>query len=958
MIGWARTSADGWRRVFDLVEEGDERHLHTVLARLDEADRQEVGTRLPGHLAACPGNALQERAAGYRLAGAACLESPAEVAGWLARPELRRFYLSAKADASRLAALLRTRSDHWRAELATRLADGVDASWDDPWNACPNWELTAALVLETGVEPAGEGFAAGWALWRARRARLYPGSPLLAPDGLTHYALLPADPLLRHVVPYLFRGLAEGGRMASVWRSIWRSETIVTELAELAEAGLAPRRTLIDGCARRFLAGGGDAAEVPPFVALWRLLGPGLDDVPVRDFVRLLPSAPSPVVQVAVEELRRADDAGLLSAELFAEAVRALVFRPERKHVAHAVRWLAAGPPARSGAVVDALAVAFDVETPAVRERAARLAVRLAPYADDEGREAVREAAARLSAELREQMSAAYGLATAVPDEQPPPPRTGTTTAAPDEQLPLPRTGATAAVPGEQPPLPELSAMTVVPDGRPPLSRPDAATAAPDERPAVPELWVAEPIALAPPIGSVAELVVEWELRRWPDEPLQFEWLLAALVELAGRDRDAVAAGLRSWRRRRWPKQPFDPAQLALCVSGYDEDGRLLLDRCGLAIVSPADSLALTAALAGANTSPYVGSRLDRFVAQRFREVVAMFERRADAVPVLLATPTSPTGHVDPEALLERLARLGEREPLAADLQQALLRLPRRVNPEVAARAERLPVQAGRALAAWVRGGGLPDPEVAWSVETVEHNAGPGWATWQRVEVHARIEPDPELPEPLRGLCRIDPLRDHAPEEVWLPYVLPSHRELVAAHLLLRLPVRLDSRDGLVEHVAVMVHGDGPVGRAVVSTIALGLGHKHPGQRASAIDALVTLAVRGQLPAAELGHVLARLIGAGMVRLQRVTGALAELTVMGAYAEVWAALAAALPPLLPARGERSRPGLGDLLKVAADAAELAGRCGDVPGLAEVAARKGSSLLVYEARRLHRQVTAG
>ncbi|MER7369346.1 hypothetical protein [Nonomuraea wenchangensis] len=325
---------------------------------------------------------------------------------------------------------------------------------------------------------------------------------------------------------------------------------------------------------------------------------------------------------------------------------------------------------------------------------------------------------------------------------------------------------------------------------------------------------------------------------------------------------------------------------------------------------------------------------------------------------MLLATPTSPTGHVDPEALLERLARLGEREPLAADLQQALLRLPPQVDPEVAVRAERLPVRAGRALAAWVRGGGLPDPEVVWSVETVEHSSGPGWEPWQRVEVLARIEPDPGLPEPVRGLCRIDPLRDHAGEEVWLPYVLPSHRELVAAHLLLRLPLRLDSRDGLVRHVAVMVHGDGPVGRAVVSTIALGLGHKHPGQRASAIEALVTLAVRGQLPAAELGHVLVLLIDAGMVRLQRVTGALAELTAMGAYAEVWAALAAALPPLLPARGERPRPGLGELLKVAADAAELAGGRGDVPGLAEVAARKGSSLIGYEARRLHRQVTAG
>ncbi|MCK2219045.1 hypothetical protein MF672_035410 [Actinomadura sp. ATCC 31491] len=1044
MLGSARTPSDAWQQVFDLIEAGDDRRLAASLTRavagpraasmaepmagpsagpmagpsagldagpsarldarldagldagLDAEARREVARRLPGHLSRCPRRHVEERASSYRLAGAACLESAAEVADWLGRAELRRFPTSARTDAARLLSLLSTRPVRWRAELAVRLARGLDTSAmlsADGWGDRPNWDLAAALVLETQIEPPGEcpashvpggggsaapdhgpgtldgrsalhdptasvptapapapagptpagptpaapapagpapagpvpdgpapdgeadrpqpddcghdhdgcglgeGFAVGWAMWRAMRERLHALSPLLAPEGLPHYARLPADPLLRHVVPYLFSGLAGNGPAAAYWRLIWRSPTIVAELAALETTGTTPRRTLIDGCAARFLAAGGDAAEAAPFVALWRRLRPGPDEVPVRDFVRLLPSAPSPVAQVAVEELRRADAAGGVPAELFAEAVRALVFRPEHKHVANAVRWLAAGPPARSATALDALAAAFDAGQPAVRERAARLAVKLAPYADDAGRAAVREAAVRLPADLRALVSAGYGLVTA----------------------------------------------------------------APEEPPAVPALHATPLPALAPAVTGAAELAVELEMAGRPREPLELERLLAALVELAFRDRDGLAAALAGWRRRHW-REPFDPRLYTYGISGYDADPGSLLARCALAIVSPSDSLALTASLAEyRRVSPPIDARVDRFVQQRLREVVATFEGRAATVPVLLATPTSPTGHVDPEALLDRMERLGAREPLATDLQQALLRLPREVGPEVAVRAERLPVRAGRTVAEWLRGGGLPDPAVTWSLETVKHSAGPGWAVSERLEVHARVEPGPGLPQPVAGVCRVDPLRDRASEERWLPYVLPSHREVVAAHLLLRLPLRLDSRDGLVEFVAALAHGDGPVGPATVSTIVLGLGHRHPEQRASAIDALITLAARGQLPAAELGRILARLAGAGLVKLQRVAGALAELTAMGAHAEVWAALAEALPPLLAARGDpppsrpRPRSGLGELLGVAADAAALAGARTEVAGVAELAARKGSSLLLHEARRLHRQL---
>jgi hypothetical protein len=134
------------------------------------------------------------------------------------------------------------------------------------------------------------------------------------------------------------------------------------------------------------------------------------------------------------------------------------------------------------------------------------------------------------------------------------------------------------------------------------------------------------------------------------------------------------------------------------------------------------------------------------------------------------------------------------------------------------------------------------------------------------------------------------------------------------------------------------------------------MGHKHPTQRMAAVDALVTLAARGRLPAADLGRAVVMLLDAGLVKLNRITSALEEAVAAGAHAGLWPAFATALPPLLPGTGERARPGLGDLLAVAVRAAVLTGARADIPRLAEVAARAGSSRVVQEARNLHRQIT--
>ncbi|MFB9470530.1 hypothetical protein ACFFR3_13495 [Nonomuraea salmonea] len=97
--------------------------------------------------------------------------------------------------------------------------------------------------------------------------------------------------------------------------------------------------------------------------------------------------------------------------------------------------------------------------------------------------------------------------------------------------------------------------------------------------------------------------------------------------------------------------------------------------------------------------------------------------------PYLLAEPTEGSGLLDPEMLVERLSgyeRAGV-EALPADLQQALLRLPRDIPPHAAAQAARLASEAGRVAARWMNGE-RPEPiaELIWSCRVL---GGPDTAT-------------------------------------------------------------------------------------------------------------------------------------------------------------------------------------------------------------------------------------
>ncbi|MBW8482503.1 DUF6493 family protein [Actinomadura parmotrematis] len=280
-------------------------------------------------------------------------------------------------------------------------------------------------------------------------------------------------------------------------------------------------------------------------------------------------------------------------------------------------------------------------------------------------------------------------------------------------------------------------------------------------------------------------------------------------------------------------------------------------------------------------------------------------------VPVLLATPTSVTGHVDPDVLAERLARYEAAglEPGPADLEGALLRRPRTAPGVPGDPVFRVPP-------------GSHLPELVTAV------------------------PEGGLPftAPPRGPDEVD---DDGDMEGW-HLLVPSHREIAAAHLV---PWMKEYAETWVfdvhfgEVLLTLADADGPVGPAMAAALARGLVFDRREARAHATSALIVLASRGQLDGTLLGTALA---GLPEPRPNRVAPCLADLAAAGAPGEAFAAITTMLPALWPAPGTRAAAGLPDLIALATTTA-VPGT--PVPGLAEVAARGGSSRLVREAARL-------
>ncbi|GAA0895589.1 hypothetical protein GCM10009558_109340 [Virgisporangium aurantiacum] len=184
------------------------------------------------------------------------------------------------------------------------------------------------------------------------------------------------------------------------------------------------------------------------------------------------------------------------------------------------------------------------------------------------------------------------------------------------------------------------------------------------------------------------------------------------------------------------------------------------------------------------------------------------------------------------------------------------------------------------------------------------------------------------------------------------PAGLPGYRELVAAWMLPSIAGGAQFRQRPHETGPVLVDiaaCTGAGGPALALALAYGLAAKHVTDRVAAVNALLALAGAGDLDAPATGRWIGVLAAAGMLTASRIERPLRDAAAVGARLTTWRILAAALPPLLAV--PKPPAGTPDLLTLAAETAAATGVVLPVPGLAEVAARGGSSRLVTEARRL-------
>ncbi|NRQ39656.1 hypothetical protein HII36_48680 [Nonomuraea sp. NN258] len=905
-----------WERARRLIVAGNAAALAAFVCVLDDAGRKEIASHLAGHLRERGARRWDARdVEPLRVAGAACFGGAAEVASWLNRRDLQLWDRHAD-DAERLLAVLRFRAPAWRSDLALRLVGRLRSTRDSgitKTHGEPGWQLAAGLVAETGVVPPdNDAFVLGWVwAWQGRWNRNEAPQTALADD-----------PLLPYMIPRLLG--TPGVEVALRWneRISWPRL-----LRGLVDRGRVERKILLDACVSRF-AIGGDERRLRPAVQVYQELDTTVEEVPVRDFTRLLPVLPGAATRLALEELGRAERAGLLSDELFGEVVGALAFRAEKTLVKQALVWIAkaadAERAARSGAdrggrvagCQVALATVLGHEDQALRARAVKLAVRLAPAASPEAGDALRESAAELPADLRAQLAQAYG--EVLGDDLPTQTQTQTRTRTPRESLPheiLPREFLPHAI---------------------------------------------------QPITTVTELFAELPALHWWRDPERLERVLAALVEQSYRDRNAVAEAALAWRGATLPEthdwaSSGDPLEqlLAATASLATTKWRLSRFRGFIGDVHA--------------TSP------GRMVLRRLTEIRRLF-LSGRTIPVLLATPTVSTGQVDPDVLVSRMERLESAgvEPLAADFEQALLRLPALpsgVDAGVAARARALTSQAGRRLARWLDAGGLPQPEVRCElVDVTVPVPGYAYVFAGRLRTHevkrpraderfaALLDCVAERPPGTDGQTsdsQASDGRSFAPNDMpeWWAWTLPTHPDVLAAYLLASLYVSPDESFGYTTVLTGLAGTDGRCGSAVAHALACGLGFKRQEDRMRAADALLGLAVRDLLPAAELGRAVAGLVTSDVLVLTRVISGLADAAHAGAHRQVWTAIEAMLADLLPGPGDRPRTGLADLLALAVKTAASCGARADIPGLAEVAARRGSSRFIQEARRLHQEITA-
>ncbi|MFI7128777.1 hypothetical protein ACIBQ1_23950 [Nonomuraea sp. NPDC050153] len=1060
-----------WTEICDLVTRNQVTHLAERLVTLTEEERVELGGRLPGLVkelrrarteqvrAQYPddfeemaswevGDLLDELAGALLLTGVGVITGPAAAVTWMTSRDVNRRWAE-DADVAQVCRVAATRPLEWRRDVAVRLAQRVRRPAD---RIAP---LAVALLRESGATPPDhDPLVAAW---------------LAAPS-------VAGDPLTPVLLPRVFAADGAGRALRDE-----RLEPRPTRWLAAAAREL-PREQVLDGCVSRFLRGG-EAQDLRFFVRLHTLLDPTpAESAPrLRDYLRLLPSAPGTVAELAAGQVRGAmplDHADLI------EAVDALTFRDEAKLAATGLRWLdqaIRATPEAAADFVTALTTAYAHKSFDVRNRAAELTRKYADLFADHA-EAILDGVRHLPADLGAQLAERFGGEIPVDElpghkEFPPLPElpearrfpepsispdhherwiaqerwlAAFVTGIADDRAKLRRElkphveqdhgywrsrdvrldlddwqsalAAELVTPGSVPELPPIGPEKFW-DGANHSVRVRALTRGeePDTEPSPRRITIGgayRPGRYLDDDTPLRAFFITWTSDDGPNAAVAHEgdrqipfargrihlngsptdvehpWHDGAEEEEIGDDRlpdhlhpvrtrpgvlydDSVEAMPYFILDRAYEKMAeigVDPARIAAMRAGHQvpppNPGEPLV-QVTVVFVPPRLRSFMPKELPEhdewrrRNHLPHPNrvSPPHDFLLHRYAELAEAL-RNGTLPPVLLATPTWMSGHLDPDVLIDRLETCATAgvEPPPADLAQALLRLPRGCHRAAADRAAKVDSEAARSAARWLAGDGMADPECGhvWrhmvDASMVEFGDGePEHFTEVRLQPVLRVT-TPTGHRLIDEVLLRQPFDSMVDEfggalRAW-PAMLPSHREVVAVNFLPFL-LRGHWGAGLVPaDITGLEIAHGPMGESTAVILAVLLADIVP----SMIPLVLSMAARGELPAEAIGRQLPLVLRRTWLETRPVISVLTELAEAGGHHEVWRILRALLPGMLPGEGQRITVTHAELVAFAADVARWTGARGEIPVIGEFAQSRRTIRFVHECKRLHAQLT--
>ncbi|WP_238546961.1 DUF6493 family protein [Saccharopolyspora erythraea] len=375
---------------------------------------------------------------------------------------------------------------------------------------------------------------------------------------------------------------------------------------------------------------------------------------------------------------------------------------------------------------------------------------------------------------------------------------------------------------------------------------------------------------MPPPLATPDEVAAayarllpgRWEQTRQIDV-VEVERVLAGLVSFSFADRDALRAAFEplvakqpwlrpeqpDWSRLRPWYSPTETGEIVTTIRGVFGDPQGDID-------SEIPDLPAHQHWRARLTEPI--NKLSLWM-ERLHEIAlgVVYAPR----PFLMATPTETSGLIDPHVLADRLEEADRQgfEPWSVDLLQARLRLPRHVDPAVVDRLDALG-PPGVWVARWLDDGGSGDARTTRVEEQVpvrRYMPQPSYEPRTRVEV--------EFSRPEQDIGSVVLGGEHW-RGCW-PSVLPAYRDAIAAHLV---PVLEGGARRMGPLLPLLAEAHGPCGDGMSTALAFGLGAGERDDRAYVVDALITLAGRGELDGPGLGAAIAHLVSHQELVLSRV----------------------------------------------------------------------------------------